>query len=126
MKEFQEIYNKAAAAGLEAGNKIVPRAMIVGHPPKDNPLSSEVDYSQKTWYEPEGVCGFAWVHIAGTTPFARWAKKAGLASKDYPKGLMFWVREFGQSMQRKEEYARAFARVLNEAGIEAYACSRLD
>ena len=50
----------------------------------------------------------------------------GLASKAYPTGLHFWVGLFNQSMTRKEAYASAFAKVLNEAGIQAYADSRMD
>jgi len=29
-------------------------------------------------------------------------------------------------MQRKKAYARAYAKVLNEAGVDAYADSRMD
>jgi hypothetical protein len=49
-----------------------------------------------------------------------------LATKAYPSGLMIWVSEGNQSYDRKRAYAEAYARVLNEAGIKAYANSRLD
>jgi hypothetical protein len=81
----------------------------------------------KEWFEPEGLCGFAWVTIKGTSAFAKWAKKQGLARPGYPTGLVFWVSEFGQSVARKEAFAKAFAAVLRSQGIEgAYADSRLD
>ena len=37
-----------------------------------------------------------------------------------------WVGEFNQSVTRKEAYAQAFAEVLREAGVTAYASSRKD
>jgi hypothetical protein len=80
----------------------------------------------QSWYVSEGCCGFAWIEFKGTTPWARWAKKAGKARKNYPTGYSIWVSEFGQSVDRKEAYAKAFAKVLKEHGVEAYANSRLD
>ena len=124
MHDFRGLYEKAREAGLAAGEAAKPRPMIVGTP--TTPFGNEIDYTKRTYFEPEGVCGFAWVVIKGNTAFGRWAKKAGLASKNYPKGLMFWVRDFNQSMARKEAYARAFAKVLNDGGVNAYANSRLD
>lgn len=35
-------------------------------------------------------CGFAWVTLPGNTPFARWLKRQGIASKSYPRGLQIW------------------------------------
>lgn len=114
--DFGSLYETAHAAGMAAGYGSTPNPMVV----------SEVGGEGKSWYVSEGACGFAWVTIKGTTPFARWAKGAKKASKAYPTGYWFWVSEFGQSVDRKEKYARAFAKVLNEHGIEAFANSRLD
>jgi hypothetical protein len=36
------------------------------------------------------------------------------------------VRDFNQSLQKKEAYAYAFAKVLNQAGINAHVESRMD
>lgn len=117
-KEHYALVEKAHEAGMAALNAACPTPMIVtGGVPGEPP---------KTWYVDEGACGFAWVEIAGNTAFGRWAKKSKLATPAYPKGLMFWVYEGGQSIDRKEAYASAFAKVLNEAGIKAYANSRLD
>lgn len=37
-----------------------------------------------------GNCGFAWITMPGNIPFARWAKKAGIARKGYPTGYQIW------------------------------------
>ena len=113
--QFEQIYKMAQTSGINALNSCVPEGMVV----RDS-------FSGRTWSVPEGPCGFAWVQIKGNTSFGRWAKKSGLASSAYPKGLMFWVSYGGQSMERKEAYARAFAAVLRENNIEAYADSRMD
>lgn len=127
MADFRELYERAYAAGVAAGAAVRPVPMVVGEAKSlVGPGSDEIDYSKFTYYEPEGVCGFAWVKIKGNEAFGRWAKKAGLARSSYPSGLQIWVREFGQSMERKEAFARAFAKVLNEAGVTAYADSRMD
>jgi hypothetical protein len=112
---FATIFNEAHLEGLAAGSAHAPRPMTV------------LD-SNGTLYGPysDGVCGFAWVNFAGNTPFGRWAKKTGRARPDYPTGLCVWVGEFNQSMEKKEAYAHAFARILNKYGIVAHARSRMD
>jgi hypothetical protein len=119
--EFSELYSKAHAAGMAAGQSVIPDPMIVQQVGLDNRVI-------KT-YAPvmDGVCGFAWVKIKGNTGFARWAKKAGVARSSYPNGLQIWVGEFNQSMTRKEAYAEAFATVLRAHGVvEAAGYSRMD
>ena len=112
---FTELVARAHAAGMQAGRECMPIPMIVcahsGEPIEclDN-----------------GACGFAWVSFAGNTAFGKWAKKQGIARPHWPSGLCVWVSEFGQSVDRKAAYADAYARVLNDAGIPAYANSRLD
>lgn len=112
---FADLHAKAYAAGMRALNEAAPVPMVV----KDN-------YTEQVWVVEDGVCGFAWVSFAGNTAWGRWAKKSGIASKNYPKGLCIWVSEGGQSMTRKEAFAHAYARVLNNAGIAAAAYSRMD
>ena len=46
--------------------------------------------------------------------------------KHYYGGWYVSVREFGQSMTRKEAYAEAFAKVLTEEGMSCYVDSRMD
>jgi hypothetical protein len=98
--------------------------MVVGSP--STPFGADVDPRQPTYFVADGVCGFAWVSFAGNTPFGRWANKHGIARKHYPKGLCLWVSAYNQSMQRKEAYAEAYAKVLRDHSIEAYAGSRMD
>lgn len=121
---FQAIYDEAHAAGMAAGNAACPAPMVVGD--AKSLFSNEIDYSKPTYYVADGVCGFAWVHLDGRAPFAKWAKENNLGHKGYPKGFDIWCGEFGQSMQRKEAYAGAFARVLKAHGIDAYMQSRMD
>ena len=115
---------KADAAGKAAAEACRPVPMVVGSP--STPFGNDVDPNKKRYYVPDGVCGFAWIAFGGNIPFGRWAKKNKIASKHYPKGLSIWVGDYGQSMQLKEAYARAFADVLQAAGVPAYAGSRMD
>ena len=123
--ENKRLYNKAYAAGLKAGNAKIPTPMIVGSP--TTPLGSDIDPNKKTYFVPQGVCGFAWVKVVpGTCSFARWLTKTGKGRPGYGGGTHVWVHEFGQSLEQKEAFARAFAQVLTEAGVTAYSQSRMD
>lgn len=121
---FKALYAQADAAGKLAAEDAVPTPMIVGE--ETAPFNGVIDYAKPTYFVSEGLCGFAWVKFAGNTAFGRWAKKSGKASKSYGGGLQVWVSSYGQSVTRKSAYAQAFATVLTEAGITAYADSRLD
>lgn len=116
------LHSKAHAAGMAAGGAHTPTPMgVVQADIFGKPLpGAHVEVVRS------GVCGFAWVSFKGNTSFGRAMKKAGLARPAYGGGLQLWVGEFGQSMERKEQYARAYAAVLREAGIDAYAGSRMD
>jgi hypothetical protein len=120
--QFEAAFAKAVAAGLEAGEASKPRPMVVQEMLGMSPIVKQ------SWYEPEGMCGFAWVNVSpGNSPFANWLKKAGLARKAYGGGVDVWVSDFGQSVERKEACANAMAKVLKEElGVSAYASSRLD
>ena len=121
-----EIYAEAHSAGMSAGNKCKPTPMIVGQP--TTPLGDDIDYEKETWYVGDGVCGFAWVNIKPARgKFVTWMKKNNVGRKDnYYGGWTVWVSGFGQSMARKEDYARAFSKVLGDYGITAYSMSRMD
>jgi len=123
MTDFSDLVKKAEAAGMAALEAAKPVPMIVG---EADGFSNRFKPGAKLYYESEGACGFAWVWFKGNTPFGRWMKRAGKASSGYPTGLQVWVSEGGQSIARKEAYARAYAAVLKEAGITAYPGSRLD
>ena len=122
--DFSALYEKADAAGKAAAQASVPTPIVVGE--ETSPFSGVIDYAKPTYYVADGLCGFAWVSFKGNTAWGRWAKKAGKAKPAYGGGLQVWVSNYGQSVTRKEAYAQAFAAVLREQGIEAYAGSRLD
>ena len=126
MKTPSEIYAEAHSAGMAAGHGCTPNPMIVGTP--TTPLGDDIDYSKKTYYVADGLCGFAWINIKPARgKFVTWLKKADIGRKDnYYGGYTIWVSEFGQSVTRKENYARAFTKVLGDNGITAYNMSRLD
>ena len=111
--EFSKIWNEAYQAGLDAVANLSVRPMVVHG-------------ANQSWYVADGVCGFAWVKVPGNSAFGKWGKSKGLLGKAYPKGLMYWVGEFNQSMQKKEAFADAVAAKLREYGIEAYSDSRMD
>ena len=120
--EHHELFQRAYAAGMDALNAAVPVPMRI----VEADIWGKPKAGAQVWVEPEGMCGFAWVRIKGNTAFGREMKKHGLFSRAYPTGLQFWVGEGGQSVERKEAFARAFAKVLRDNGIDAYAESRLD
>jgi len=114
-EQFQSLVKEAHDAGVAAMNHCRPDPMVV----RDGRTGEE-------WFIADGMCGFAWIEFAGNTAFGRWAKKTGLARKHYPRGLSIWVSLGGQSYDLKSAYARAFSAVLQKAGVNAHAGSRLD
>jgi hypothetical protein len=112
--KYQEIIDQAYKAGIEAGKNARPIPMYV------------IDQGIPIDRIDDGACGFAWIAFPGNTSFGKWAKKQGLARSHYPSGLCVWVSQFGQSVDRKSAFAGAYAKVLKDNGIEAYAGSRLD
>jgi len=112
--KYQETIDKAYKAGIEAGKNARPIPMYV------------IDQGIPIDRIDDGACGFAWIAFPGNTSFGKWAKKQGLARSHYPSGLCIWVSEFGQSVDRKDAFAGAYAKVLKDNGIDAYAGSRLD
>lgn len=126
------ICEKADLAGNEAVETLQVVPMIVGQ--ETGFLSGKIDYSKPTYYVEDGVCGFAWVDVypanKGNTRLGKAERKAleaiGFKKDVYGKKYYKWVSQFNQSMQKKEAYARAFAKVLRENGLKAYEGSRLD
>lgn len=122
--KFEAAYLKAREAGLRAGAAHNPHPMIVQE--REGPFGGAV---KQEWFVSEGACGFAWVTIhPGNCAFANWLKKNKYASPAYGGGVQIWISEFNQSVERKEAYANAMAKVLREElGIaDIYAGSRLD
>ena len=122
---FQTLLENAYQAGRKAGVECRPIPMVVGSAKSIS--SSEIDYTKPVYQCDDGACGFAWVKVRpATSAFAKWLVKTGRARKGYTGGLDIWISDFGQSVDRKEAMAVAMAKVLSEAGITAYADSRLD
>lgn len=122
--QCKAIYREAYEAGLAAGNDADTPKFVVGEP--TTPLGNDIDFSKKT-YILDGLCGFAWVTVSPARgAFVNWLKANGIGSKGYYGGYEIWVREFGQSVDRKSAFAGAFAEVLGKYGITAYTGSRLD
>lgn len=121
---WPELHSKADAAGRVAATQHSPQPMIVQQHANMLDDNSPV---VKEYFVSDGVCGFAWINIRpGNCSYALWAKKNLGARKGYYGGMELWVRDFGQSYERKHAYATAYANVLKEYGIKAYAGGRLD
>ena len=81
------------------------------------------------------ACGFGWCNIYkfngkkldGRSKIAKMLKSAGVR-QDYTRAFSVWNPGGygGQSISIKEAAARAYAKVLESKGFEAYAGSRLD
>ena len=124
-QNYQKIWDEALNAGQDALTKCTPTPMVVEEHKHQLDDNSPV---VKQWFVEGGVCGFAWVNIRpATSSFARWLKSQGIVKRvSYYGGYDYWVIHGGQSMQRKEAFARAMAEVLRKHGINADAMSRID
>ena len=121
----EKLLERAHLMGMDAGRASTPTPMIVGSP--STPFGSDIDYSKKTYFVEGGACGFAGVVIKPARgKFVSYLKSIGIGNKHYYGGYYVSVREFGQSLTRKEAYAEAFAKVLGEVGMRCYVDSRMD
>jgi len=128
-----DIFNEAVKAGEDALNKCEPTPMVVE---KHTNMLNDNSPVEKAWCVPDGVCGFAWISLKANTPsnrsFLNDMKRAGFLgehgkfSKSYNGGYQYWVSQGGQSMQKKEAFAHAFADTLRKYGITCYVQSRMD
>lgn len=129
---FGSICEEADAAGIEAVKNATIVPMIVGQ--ETALFSGKLDYSKPTYHVEDGVCGFAWVNVypanKGNTKLGKEERRVleahGFRKDVYGKAYMLWISAFDQSMQKKEAYAAAFAKVLRAHGISAYSQSRMD
>jgi hypothetical protein len=121
--DYAALFAEADAAGCVAAAALVPAAMVVRSVDLlDRPIPGAPSY-----FVEGGVCGFAWVNVRpANCGFAKWLKKFKGARVGYYGGMQFSVRGYGQSMQRKDAYAQAFAKVVSDAGFKACAESRMD
>jgi hypothetical protein len=127
-KEFNDLFLRAQSAGMKALQEATPTPMVVRDA---NVLTGQPLAGGRQYFVADGVCGFAWVHISpGNCSFANWLKRSGHARKSYYGGVDVYIHEGNQSMERKQAYARAMAKIFNEANIPGvksiYASSRMD
>ena len=121
----EKLLERAHLMGMDAGRSVGVTPMVVGSP--STPFGSDIDYSKKTYFVEGGICGFAGVVIKPARgKFVSYLKSIGIGNKHYYGGYYVSVREFGQSLTRKEAYADAYAKVLSEAGFKCYVDSRMD
>ena len=113
-EEYAKVAEEAHQAGIKAGSNHVPEPMHLSYGGKTETIST-------------GVCGFAWILVfPNSQGFARWATKMGIGSKAYGGGIQIWVGYYGQSMEMKLAYAKAYVEVLQKYGIKSFAESRMD
>jgi len=126
----EELWAKAREAGLKAVEACRPIPMVVQEVDLfDTPIPGS-----KPEFVADGVCGFAWVKIRpANSVFAKYLRTLPRTEEyltpdvdSYAGGLTVWVIIGNQSMQIKEAYATAMAKVLSDNGIRAYADSRMD
>jgi hypothetical protein len=121
----EKLLERAHLMGMDAGRRVGVNPMVVGTPTEL--MGNEIDYSKKTYVVESGVCGFAGVVIKPARgKFVSYLKSIGKGNKHYYGGWYVSVREFGQSLTRKEAYADAFADALKEVGMRVYVDSRMD
>ena len=121
----EKLLERAHLMGMDAGRAASVTPMIVGSP--STPFGSDIDYSKKTYFVEGGACGFAGVVIKPARgKFVSYLKSIGIGNKHYYGGYYVSVREFGQSLARKEAYAEAYAKILSEEGMSCYVDSRMD
>lgn len=119
------LFEKADAAGKAAADAMTPVPMVVGTP--TTMFGNDIDQTKPTYFVADGVCGFAWVNVKpANCAFAKYLTQIGKARPAYRGGVDMNVRDYNQGMQRKAAYAKAFANVLQAAGVRAYAYERMD
>ena len=122
--QLQEIYQQAHEHGNLAVKMAFVTPMVVQQ--RANPLNDDSELIRE-YFVSDGVCGFASVNVKpANCKFAKFLITNGLGRKGYGGGVSMSIRDFNQSLTKKEAYAYAFASVLNEHGIKAYAESRID
>ena len=121
---IESLYTQAHDAGNNAVTQTTVTPMIVSQ--QANPLNDNSE-TVKQWIVDDGVCGFASVIIKpANSKFAKFLVANQMARKHYAGGVSMSIRDFNQSLTKKEAYAEGFAKVLRDNGINAWAESRMD
>jgi hypothetical protein len=122
--QIESIYTQAHNAGNVAVTQTTVTPMVVSQ--KANPLNDGSETINQ-WIVNDGVCGFASVIIKpANSKFAKFLVANQLARKHYAGGVSMSIRDFNQSLTKKEAYAEGFAKVLRDNGINAWVDSRMD
>jgi hypothetical protein len=121
--DYKDLYEKAHKIAHEAATKHIPTPMVVSE--HSNPLNDSSDVKNQ-YYVADGICGFSSIRFKLNTAFGKWAVKNNIAKKSCMGGGMIWVSDYSQSYERKNRYASAFCKFMNENGVSCYAESRLD
>ena len=120
----QTIYQEAHYKGNVAVEMTTVTPMIVQQ--RANPLNDDSQLVRE-YFVSDGVCGFASVNVKpANCKFAKFLITNGIGRKGYGGGVSMSIRDFNQSLQKKEAYAHAFAKVLRDNGINAWSESRMD
>ena len=120
----QTIYSQAHHQGNVAVEMATVTPMVVQQ--RENPLNDDSRVIRQ-YIVNDGVCGFASVTVKpANSKFAKFLVANGLGRKGYGGGVCMSIRDFNQSLTKKEAYAYAFASVLAEHGIKAHVESRMD
>ena len=120
----QTIYQEAHYKGNVAVEMATVTPMVVQQ--RANPLNDDSQLVRE-YFVSDGVCGFASVTVKpANCKFAKYLVANGLGRKAYNGGVRMSVHDFNQSLQKKEAYADAFAKVLRDNGINAWSESRMD
>ena len=118
------IYQEAHYKGNAAVEMTTVTPMVVQQ--RANPLNDDSQLVRE-YFVADGVCGFASVNVKpANCKFAKFLITNGLGRKGYGGGVSMSIRDFNQSLQKKEAYAHAFAKVLRDNGINAWSESRMD
>ena len=118
------IYQEAHYKGNVAVEMTTVTPMVVQQ--RENPLNDDSRVIRQ-YIVNDGVCGFASVNVKpANCKFAKFLITNGLGRKGYGGGVSMSIRDFNQSLTKKEAYAYAFASVLAEHGIKAHVESRMD
>ena len=122
MENYSNVILEAEKKAFESFQNCTPTPVSwVQSDLMNNPIGepSELDY--------EGECGGAYISgLDGRTPFVNWCKKnlpenIGSIQKGVYKGYTIYLKiknYNGQSAEKKESYAQAFKKVLNENGVK--------
>lgn len=126
-RKHAALYRAAVEAAKKAVDACTPVPMVVR---EADGLSDRPKPGGKEWFVADGVCGFAWIEMRGTSSFARWAKAQEIGRVYSSGGLHISAftldRRINQSLQKGEAAARAAAEVLRAGGVECYPNSRID